>query len=569
MNSFFKPLAAFLSLCILSTNASAQSKKSVKELPKGWHTLDLAKDGVYGISLNQAYEYVKSKNLTSKLVIVAVIDSGVDTTHEDLREILWRNPKEIPSNGKDDDKNGYVDDVFGWNFLGGKDGRSVDKDSYEAARVYHSLKNKWMVRPDTSTLSAAEKAEYLTWIRAKKQVSGDADPKETQQARQFLNMFKPGDETIRKETGKDEYDCSDLATYDPSSSDAKKTKDILMSICKGNGSDGISNQQILDELEGVLAKSEMESTPPINYRGDIVKDNYADFSDKYYGNADVYASVKGARHGTHVSGIIAAKRNNSKGMDGISDNVRLMTLRAVPDGDEHDKDIALAIRYAVDNGAKVINMSFGKGFSPEKQWIDDAVRYAQSKNVVLVHAAGNDANDIDTAFNFPCEKFLDNTRPTNWITVGASSDISTGSLTANFSNYGKNEVDVFAPGTAIYSTVPGGNKYENLQGTSMASPVVAGVAAFILNYFPSLTPAQVKLAITKSATMPEFKVMQPGDMNMVNLSDISRSGGLLNVYGAIKEAEILATSNNKPVKITPAKPVVNKKKTTVKRKKRN
>jgi cell wall-associated protease len=250
-------------------------------------------------------------------------------------------------------------------------------------------------------------------------------------------------------------------------------------------------------------------------------------------------------HGTHVSGIIAAKRNNGKGMDGIADNVRIMMIRAVPDGDEHDKDIANAIRYAVDNGARVINMSFGKDFSPGKKWVDDAVKYAESKNVLLVHAAGNDHKDLDSTDNFPSSFLKESkTKATNWITVGASSDPSAEadfrSYTASFSNYGKKEVDVFAPGTRIYSTVPGGNNYRNLQGTSMASPVVAGLAALVLSYNPQLTAAQLKWVIEKSATPLTQKVKLPGsEDDMVQLSDLSQTGGVVNAYQALKLAATL------------------------------
>jgi len=262
------------------------------------------------------------------------------------------------------------------------------------------------------------------------------------------------------------------------------------------------------------------------------------------------ASNKGALHGTHVSGIIAASRNNGKGMDGVADNVKIMMLRAVPDGDEHDKDIALAIRYAADNGAQVINMSFGKGFSPEKKWVDDAVKYAESKGVLLVHAAGNDAKNIDSNYNYPTPLFLDGKRPTNWITVGASGDPKAGGITANFSNFGKKEVDVFAPGVRIYSTVPGGNTYQNLQGTSMASPVVAGLAAFLLEYYPNLSPAQVKMVIEKSSVKLAEKVKNPETEEMVALTEISKSGGLINAYEAIKLASTIK-GDRKPVSAKP------------------
>ncbi len=529
---------------------------SAQEVPKGWHMLDKS-SGYYGISSDKAYQFLKSKKLKSNTVIVAVIDSGIDTTHEDLKAVLWTNPKEIPGNGVDDDKNGYVDDVHGWNFLGSKDGsKNVEQDSYEAARVYHKYKSKWEGKTvDVEKLSRDDRFEYEMWARSKDEIIGDVNPMEVLQLRRMSKTMKLGDSVIRKELKKEEYNCKELNTYSTSNSSAQKVKDILVSICKANETEEITNQQILDQLEGDLNKMEAAEKAPVAYRDDVVKDNYADFNDRFYGNGNVQVSNKSALHGTHVAGIIGAARNNGKGMDGIADNVQIMMLRAVPDGDEHDKDIALAIRYAADNGAKVINMSFGKGYSPEKSWVDDAVRYAESKGVLLIHAAGNDAKNIDSAKNYPSPVFMkDDKRAPNWITVGASgpNNEKPNSLTANFSNYGKSEVDVFAPGVKIYATVPGGNTYQNLQGTSMASPVVAGIAALILQYFPSLSAEQVKYAIEKSSQKLNVKVKDPGTGEEVSLADISKFGGVVNAYEAVKLASTLKgernKSNVKPVK---------------------
>ena len=528
-------------------NIAVFSQKN--EVPKGWHLLDQKKDGYYGISIDKAYEFVKSKNLKSSPVIVAVIDSGVDTLHEDLKPILWKNPKEIPGNGIDDDNNGYVDDVYGWNFLGGRDGRNVEKDSYEAARVYHRLKTKWEEKDAASgSLSVDDTKEYKMWLKAKFDVVGDINPFEVIQVKRMYKDLKLGDSVIRKDLSKEEYNCKDLSSYTASDDKAKKVKTILSSICKGNDNDDISNQMILDELEADINKFEAADRAPKDYRNEIVKDNYSHINDRFYGNSNVMVSKNAALHGTHVSGIIGAIRNNGVGMDGVADNVRIMTVRAVPDGDEHDKDIALAIRYATDNGAKVINMSFGKGFSPEKKWVDDAVKYAESKGVLLVHAAGNSHQNLDSTENYPSVVFEDGKRAPNWITVGASGDPKAGGLTASFSNYGKKEVDIFAPGVKIYSTVPGGNTYQNLQGTSMASPVVAGLAAFILQYYPKLSPEEVKIVIEKSSQNPGVKVKDPGTGEEVDLSDLSKTGGVINAYEAIKLASTLKPEVNKTSK---------------------
>jgi len=520
--------------------ASAFAQKSKDEVPKNWHQLDPATTGYNGISLQKAYDLVKAKKLKSTRVIVAVIDSGIDTAHEDLKPILWTNPKEIPGNGIDDDKNGYVDDVHGWNFIGGKDGRNVKEDSYEAARVYHQLKTKWADKTAEDANTAKDKKEFADFTRAKAKTVGDINPEQVKQITFMLGKVTRGDSVIRKELGKEEYTAADMDTYKPIDADAKMAKAILLNISKANNTTDISNTMLIEELNGEVRKGESSSNAPKEYRKDIVKDDETNINDRNYGNNDLLASTP--MHGTHCAGIIGAVRNNGKGMDGVADNVRIMAIRAVPDGDEHDKDIANSIRYAVDNGAKIISMSFGKDFSPEKEWVDDAFRYAASKNVLLVHAAGNDSKNVDTTYNFPNPYYIDGSgRAENIITVGASGDLKNGGLTASFSNYGKREVDVFAPGVNIYSTLPGGNNYGNLSGTSMACPVVAGTAALLLGYYPNLTAVQLKEAIEKSAIAPKEKVNNPETKEKVSLSDLSKTGGFLNAYEAMKYAGTIKT----------------------------
>jgi subtilisin family serine protease len=354
--------------------------------------------------------------------------------------------------------------------------------------------------------------------------------------KKMLPSFLKGDSVIVKELGKEEYNCTDLEKFTTNSKDAKNTKSTLMMLCKGNGTDDITNKQIIEELEGQIRKADAADNPPTEYRKDIVKDDETNINDRFYGNNDIMASTP--MHGTHCSGIIAAVRNNDKGGDGIADNTRIMMIRAVPDGDEHDKDIANAIRYAVDNGAQIVSMSFGKDFSPEKQWVDDAVKYAEKKGVLLVHAAGNDSKNIDSTDNFPTANYIDGkTKASNWITVGASGDPKNGGITARFSNYGKRDVDVFAPGVQIYATLPGGNTYGKLSGTSMACPVVAGTAALLLEYFPALSARQLKEIIEKSATVTDIDVKIPGsEEEMTSLKNLSKTGGLLNAFEAVKLA---------------------------------
>jgi subtilisin family serine protease len=543
-----------------------------KETPKGWHLLDKADSGYWGISLDKAYSFLRANNKKSKSVIVAVIDSGIDTTHEDLKAVLWRNPKEIPGNSKDDDKNGYIDDVHGWNFIGGTDGRNVEKDSYEAARVYHRFKNELEnIDPTLVKFSAEGYAKYEMWKRAKQEVTveSQAGAELIMMKRVYSNLLK-SDSILRRALGKDTFLGKELSTFSPTEQDQKRAKNALYNLMFNNDALESSNASFLGEfgtyIEGQETKSKAAEQAPFPYRSEIVKDNYDDKNDRFYGNNNLMVSLAASMHGTHVSGIIGAGRENGKGMDGIADNVQIMTLRAVPDGDEHDKDIALAIRYAVDNGAQIINMSFGKSYSPEKKWVDEAVAYAASKDVLIVHAAGNDGKNLDTSFNFPTPNYLDSEKATNWITVGASGDPSTGGIAAGFSNYGKKEVDVFAPGVKIYSTIPGGNTYQFLQGTSMASPVVAGVAALLLEYFPTLSASQIKEIIERSSSPIVDSIRTPGTGALTTLSDISRTGGVLNAYEAVRlastykgERKLVAGTKNDS--ITPKKSITQPKKT--------
>lgn len=551
-----------LILCsvIFATSVIAQTSK--KEAPKGWHLMDKEKSGFYGVSIDKAYDFAKSKNLKSKTVIVAVIDSGIDTLHEDLKPILWVNKKEIPNNNIDDDKNGYLDDVHGWNFIGGKDGRNVKENSLEVNRVYHMYKSKYEGKTiNENELNAADLEEYAMWKKAEKKTMGSQEGgADVVIMKKFLANTKKADSTLKVAMGKEIYTGTELDAYTTKNDAEKKAKVNLLGLMKGNNQMEATNKEFItgfeDYVSGEERKQEAKTKAPFDYRGDIVKDNPTDFNDKNYGNKDIMAAT--SFHGTHCSGIIGAIRGNGKGVDGVASDIRIMTIRAVPDGDEHDKDVALAIRYAVDNGAQIISMSFGKDFSPRKDWVDDAVKYAESKGVLLVHAAGNDAKDVDTEDNFPSALFKDGKyRPNNYITVGASGDPTNGGLTASFSNYGKNEVDVFAPGVQIYSSVPGGNTYGNASGTSMACPLVAGIAALTLQYYPNLSAKQLKYVIEKSAVQPDQKVMKPGSDEKINLSDLSKTGGIANAYEALKLASTIK-GERKVVKPALPKPKLTK-----------
>lgn len=514
--------------------------------PANWFNLDIATDGVQGMGVEKAYQ-TALKGRTSKTVIVAVLDSGVDPNHEDLKDVMWTNEKEAKGKpGVDDDGNGYVDDIHGWNFLGGKDGQNIEQMTLEMTRELARYK-KMFAGKKPSELTKAEKKEYAKFIAIEDRFNEKKAEDESQLniVSKLVEQLVEAEVLLKKEIGKDGYDADDLAKL-------AKTKDKKLQKAVGTAQFMLDNGYSMTDLTD--AKKSLEGLVNYSYnldfdpRSSIIKDNPEDLNDKFYGNNDVQGPDAG--HGTHVAGIIGAARNNGKGMNGVADNVRIMSVRCVPDGDEHDKDVALAIRYAVDNGAQVINMSFGKNYSPHKDWVDDAVRYALDHDVVLVHAAGNDANNNDVGGNFPCDIYQKKgglfkpKTAKNWIEIGAFSWKKGQDRLADFSNFGKKNVDIFSPGVAIYSTVPG-SKYKNENGTSMASPAAAGVAAMLRSYFPALTAKQVKSILMESTTPVLGKVKKPGSDELVEMSELCVTGGVVNAEKAVQLA--LKTKGKKKV----------------------
>ena len=512
-------------LLIISLSVYAQKKP-----PKNWQLLDPTINKIYGVGADQAFNALKDK--TSVPVIVAVIDSGVDINHEDLKDIIWTNTKEIPGNGIDDDGNGYVDDVNGWSFLGGKNG-DIDNEATELARIYYKMKSRFE-SIDSTKLSEEVLKDFAEYKKIKNEYKKELKNDENQVSQ--INIIADFIERVKKQNN-GVFSKATLKTYTPENNFDKK----IILVLKLFFATGMDSKEFEDEIiegkkmyDGKIKYCKMNSD---SIRHLIVGDDVNNPNEKFYGNNNV--SGPDPMHGTHVSGIIAAIRNNVKGMDGIANNVKIMVVRAVPNGDERDKDIANAIRYAVDNGAKIINMSFGKYYSPDKKVIDDAVQYALSKDVLLIHAAGNESNNEDVKQSFPSRYLYSNIIATNWLEVGANSYKKSTKLVAQFSNYGKTHVDIFAPGVDIYSTLPG-NKYGYESGTSMAAPSASGVAAIIRSYFPELTAADVKELLIKTAIPFKKKVLVPNDISKgkskvkVKMSELCVAGGIINVNNAIQ-----------------------------------
>jgi subtilisin family serine protease len=513
--------------------AAPKAFTPLSEAPRDWQLLDVS-DRVAGISQHKAERELLAGKQPKRTVLVAVIDGGIDTAHAGLKANLWSNPKEVPGNGKDDDNNGYADDVRGWNFIGGKDGKDVQYDLLEVTRLYVRC-----TKPNAGPAAKLPAPDAATCKRATDEYQKQREQNQNmqQQVQQIAVVMTRANEILRRAMSTDSLTKEKVSAFQPATNDAMQAKMMWLRLADA----GITPQELEDAKKEVESKAKYGLNPDYDPRT-IVGDDYANLSERKYGNSDVMGPD--AKHGTHVAGIIGAVRGTPGGIDGIATNVKIMMVRAVPDGDERDKDIANAIRYAVDNGANVINMSFGKGFSPEKPAVDEAVKYADSKGVLMVHAAGNDGENLAEKPSFPTPAYLSGGRPNNWIEVGASSWKGLDSLAAPFSNYGKAQVDVFAPGVDILSTVPGGG-YERESGTSMAAPVVTGLAAMLMSYFPTLSAADVKRIILDSATRyTDQKVARPGAENgeQVPFGSLSVTGGVVNAYSAVKLAEQMSTT---------------------------
>ncbi len=512
------------------------------QAPTNW--IHLSQDqGYNGVSTENAYKLAKGKE--SSTVIVAVIDSGVDVEHEDLKDNVWVNHGEIPGNGIDDDKNGYIDDVNGWNFIGGPKG-NVNHDTYEATRLY----KKYMYKFENATesqLSKNQMDDFKVYKKVKEEVESSRASAQERLGRigetetMIMNAVDALETALDgKDINKENIEALDQAS-DPGLMIGVNM--VMEALNQGEQIGTVENlrTELIDQFNGAKERFnnqlEYAYNTDFNPRG-VIGDDYNNQRERYYGNNDVEGPD--ALHGTHVAGIIGAVRNNDLGMDGVAADVKIMSIRTVPDGDERDKDVANAIIYAVDNGASIINMSFGKGYKWDKQVVDEAIQHAVKNDVLLVHAAGNSAQNNDTTDNFPNDtymkkKLFKSKVAKTWMEVGALSYNKGEDLSAPFSNYGQDNVDIFAPGMAVYSTLPN-NEYSPLQGTSMAAPVVAGVAAILRSYYPSLTATQVKTILMESSVKLNDQVNVPGTDEQASFSTLSVSGGVVNAYHAMKQA---------------------------------
>jgi subtilisin family serine protease len=479
--------------------------------------LDPDLDGVPGIGSTRAYRELLAGMRPKREIVVAIVDGGFDTSHVALHDKFWRNPREIPANGRDDDGNGYVDDIRGWNFIGGAGGRNITEDTFEVTRLYARCTKA--APPDT--LSAVERN-----LCPKVAAQFKAGQAEVEQGLAFVHAYRDtlaaASRALHRALGADSLTVARVESYVPLDSVAGAARITYLRLASRG----------IDWAELAFDEKDLEEQRGYSYNTSfdprsIVGDDYANPADRHYGNTDVVGHEP--LHGTHVAGIISA----------VFPDVRLMVIRTIPGpGDERDKDVANSIRYAVDNGARVISMSLAKWFSPQKSVVDDAVRYADTHDVLIVHASGNNGASLDTALIFPIATYLNGQRATRWIEVGASAWQGGDTIAARWSNFSHERVDIYAPGLAINSTLPG-NTYGELTGTSMATPVVAGVAAMLLAYFPELSGADVKRIIMASARRPNHMTRRPGgpEGSLIPFDSLSVSGGIVNAYAAVLMAK--------------------------------
>ncbi|MBA2479487.1 MAG: S8 family serine peptidase [Planctomycetes bacterium] len=502
-----------------------------QDAPQGedvsWALKDPEADGIEGTRTDRAYAELM---LTppEQPILVAVIDSGVDIAHPDLAEVIWTNPRERDgSAGVDDDGNGFVDDVHGWNFIGSRDGAT----QLVAARMEVTRE---LARLRRLVVGGEPQPDHQQRLQDMTAAFERIRDEHSQQLSMSLVRVTMAEQLLEKlvEHGLADATPAGVMAFETEVPSARMLKQLFLQVVE----EGTPLQDMRSTLAHEISSLDTQFSLGFD-ESTIVGDDPALLDERGYGNPQVMVR-ENAFHGTHVSGIIGGVRGNGRGVAGHCAWVRLMVLRVVPNGDERDKDVANAVRYAVDNGAQIINMSFGKPYSPDKAYVDAAFRHAAEKGVLIVHGSGNSGKDNDEDSSYPNRRVLGEDGAVveefpNWIEVGASTDAKDRHLAASFSNYGQTTVDLFAPGVDIVSTVPGGT-VNPASGTSMAAPVVTGVAALVWSQYPTLTAVELKLALLANARRyPGHLVTRPGSKERVPFESLSVSGGIIDAYATL------------------------------------
>ena len=564
MKKYFLLLMA--SACISVANAQLvkqndQGEKKQSDLD--WYNCSFDKDNVYGAEVNKAYDFLKGKKM-KKRPVVALIGSGIDVEHEDLKQAIWFNPKE-KADGKDNDKNGLVDDINGWNFLGGKDGQVMESTMREGDREFLRLKDKYadymfdgkdyykIINEKMTKVPAPENVDEFNYYRfnvmPESPIAGSYGGWVLVQAvKEYAAKF---DKMMRERFPNKELTQEDFnICYDP-----KAPRDSLAEVAFMVCAYGFSIYQT-DKWDAVYAgiksgaqiqQSQAEYEAKVKQfgsdgRATIIGDNYLDINDNKYGNNVLLTTD--ASIGTMEAGIIAGKRDNGLGGNGIMDQAEIMTLRVSANGEPYLKDIALAIRYAVDHGADVILLPVQNSLYPEdqKKWISEALEYAESKGVLAITPAWEASQDLSKDIYFPNRWMTGKKELTNLMVVSSSDKEGNPSMT---SNYGAKEVDLYAPGIDIYSTYTG-DTYQTGTGIGLAAATTVGVAALLKAYYPQLTGTQIRNILLESVTSRKDVEVEKGirvngqaSQDLFLFGDLCLSGGILNAYQAVVAADKL------------------------------
>jgi subtilisin family serine protease len=517
-----------------SQSVAVSTVDSLEPSNLNWYNMDAEIDNIEGVSVYKAYNDLINNRKPNKKIIVAVIDSGFDFDHPDLKGRVWINENEIPDNGIDDDDNGYIDDIHGWNFIGNSDGEKIMYETYEEVRLYRKYYPLFKEILNDKQVPDSLKKEYKTYLECKEFYDSKiAKHKSIRRSMaRFGKNYLTSLKILVKFYGKKKFTKKNIENINPENKDVANAKKFILN-CYKKGMNWKKFLRAKNENDIMLDK---HLNIDFNPR-DIIDDNPFDITDINYGNNDVYDL---SFHGTFVSAIICANKGNNLGIDGITDDVNIMVLRAISKGDEYDKDVALAIRYAVNNGANIINMSFGKRFSPQKEFVDAALVYAAKNNVLIVQGAGNEATDLNKKTFYPTDKLDNGKTLNNYLKVGATSKIANLNFCGSFTNYSKKYVDMFAPGVDIISLYPNA-KYYMGNGTSFSAPVVSGVAALVWSYFPKLKACELKNILLNSCRhYSRLKVLKPNKNakrpKKVKFKLLSKTGGVVNAYNALKLA---------------------------------
>lgn len=508
---------------------------------KDWHLKDIQLDSLPGVSLYRAYDSLLVGK-KGKEVIVAILDTKLDIHHEDLKGQLWINKNEIPNNNIDDDDNGYIDDINGWNFLGNSNNEDLLYQKYSYLRVVEKYE-AFFKGKKVEDLSVKDSLLYQEYMHANKVLEVKSKKKDSDLAYAvlLLNILAESKKEMLKYFSNDKYTLKDLDSLSNLHSNNKKLQNSILR--RSNFMKYGYTKEYLKEYElSVFVKYKKMLNKSYRER-EIQGDDPEKIKDAFYGNNILFGVVP-FKHAIGVSGLLGATRNNNIGLDGFSNYIKIMPVVMVASGDEHDKDVALAIRYAVDNGAQIINMSWGKYFSLHSDWVIDAMKYAENKGVLLVTGSGNDAINNDVEKIYPDDNINGKEFLTNFISVGATEYNVNAQLKSSFSNYGNENVDVFAPGNNLYTTATN-STYQTGGGTSYASPIIAGVAALIWSYYPSLTVSEVKKIILDSGVKYDLivNIGTEEKKELVPFSTLSKSGKIVNAYNALIMAEKISNKN--------------------------